>query len=151
MAGPGSGDEAVAAKEAAAATNRSDAAPEQVERFLADLATRKHTDSEEVVLEVEVDGARYTVLRHPLQRGGSEAPLSSREQEIARMIALGYTNKAIAAVLDISAWTVGTHLRRIYGKLGVHSRSAMVARLVEQGSLREVGRSPDWRRLWRSP
>ena len=54
---------------------------------------------------------------------------SEREQEIARMVARGYANKTIAAVLDISTWTVGTYLRRIFAKLGVGTRAAMVARL----------------------
>jgi DNA-binding CsgD family transcriptional regulator len=57
--------------------------------------------------------------------------LSPREQEIARMVARGYPNKTIARVLDISTWTVGTHLRRMFAKLSVGSRAAMVARLLE--------------------
>ncbi len=47
------------------------------------------------------------------------------------MVMKGYPNKTIAAVLDISVWTVGTHLRRIFTKLGVVNRAAMVAQLVE--------------------
>ena len=58
-------------------------------------------------------------------------PLSPREFEIARMVAKGYANKSIATVLDISSWTVSSHLRRIYIKLGVTSRAAMVARLLD--------------------
>jgi DNA-binding CsgD family transcriptional regulator len=50
------------------------------------------------------------------------------------MVARGYPNKTIAAVLDISTWTVGTHLRRIFAKLGVTSRAAMVARIMDEGS-----------------
>jgi DNA-binding CsgD family transcriptional regulator len=49
------------------------------------------------------------------------------------MVAKGYPNKTIAAVLDISPWTVCTHLRRIFAKFGVGSRAAMVARLLEEG------------------
>jgi DNA-binding CsgD family transcriptional regulator len=49
------------------------------------------------------------------------------------MVAEGYPNKTIAAVLDISSWTVSTYLRRMFAKLGVHSRAAMVARIVEEG------------------
>ncbi|HET6499990.1 MAG TPA: helix-turn-helix transcriptional regulator [Amycolatopsis sp.] len=55
--------------------------------------------------------------------------LSPREYEIARMVGLGYTNRAIAAVLEISLYTVSTHMRRIFTKLGVGSRAAMVAAL----------------------
>jgi DNA-binding CsgD family transcriptional regulator len=63
--------------------------------------------------------------------------LSPREREIARMVARGYPNKTIAGVLDISSWTVGTYLRRIYAKLNIGSRAAMVARLMEEGLLKE--------------
>lgn len=37
--------------------------------------------------------------------------------------------------LDISPWTVSTHLRRIFVKLGVTSRAAMVAKLMEDNCL----------------
>ena len=60
--------------------------------------------------------------------------LSPREQEIVRMVAQGQCNKIIADVLNISSWTVCTHLRRIFAKLGVNSRAAMVARLNETGA-----------------
>jgi DNA-binding NarL/FixJ family response regulator len=49
------------------------------------------------------------------------------------MVAKGYPNKTIAAVLEISSWTVCTHMRRIFAKLSVGSRAAMVARLMEDG------------------
>jgi DNA-binding CsgD family transcriptional regulator len=65
------------------------------------------------------------------------APLSPREQEIARMVAEGYPNKTIAAVLEISSWTVATHLRRVFAKLGVRTRAAMVARALEEGLIPE--------------
>jgi DNA-binding CsgD family transcriptional regulator len=81
-----------------------------------------------LLLDVEVDGIRCVLVRVP---AADREPviLSPREQEIARMVAKGYPNKTIAAVLDISTWTVGTYLRRIFAKLGVGTRAAMVARL----------------------
>ncbi len=57
--------------------------------------------------------------------------------EISRLIAGGYPNKTIAAVLQISSWTVPTHLRRIFAKLGVSSPCAMVARMM--GSVKGSG------------
>ena len=60
--------------------------------------------------------------------------LSGRELEIARLVALGHPNKFIADVLQISVWTVGTHMRRIFAKLGVNSRAAMVSRIHQLGS-----------------
>jgi DNA-binding CsgD family transcriptional regulator len=88
-----------------------------------------------VILDVEVDGVRCLLLRVP----EVQAPLSPRETEIARMVAKGYPNKTIASVLDISSWTVASHLRRVFSKLGVSSRAAMVARLLEEGLAVDVG------------
>lgn len=88
---------------------------------------------EEVLCEVDLDGARYRLLRvRPAQRA---AGLSPREREVAALVAQGMATKAIARALSISAWTVCTHLRRIYARLGVGSRAAMVARLLEEGLL----------------
>lgn len=94
-------------------------------------------DAREVILDVEVDGVRCLLVRSPPKPLRTQAMLSPREQEIARMVAKGYPNKTIAAVLDISSWTVGTHLRRIFAKLGVGSRAAMVAQLLQDGLMRE--------------
>ncbi len=52
--------------------------------------------------------------------------LTSRELQITTLVALGWPNKKIAIQLHISEWTVSTHLRRIFAKLGVDSRAAMV-------------------------
>ena len=85
----------------------------------------------EVVLDVALDGCRYQLVRTaPAEETVS---LSSRELEIARMIASGHTNRTVAVILDISPWTVSTHLRRVFAKLNVGSRAAMVARLVAEG------------------
>jgi DNA-binding CsgD family transcriptional regulator len=56
------------------------------------------------------------------------------------MVAKGYPNKTIAAVLEISSWTVGTHLRHIFGKLHVSSRAAMVALMIEAGLIERTTR-----------
>ena len=81
------------------------------------------------VLDVTVDGVRCALT--PVHPSRADA-LSPREREIARMVAQGFTNKMIASVLDISLWTVSTHLRRIFAKLGVSTRAAMVALVVER-------------------
>jgi DNA-binding CsgD family transcriptional regulator len=93
----------------------------------------------ELVFDVELDGTRWLVARARPKPIRVAAIISPREREIARMISKGYPNKTIAAVLEISTWTVSTYLRRIFAKLGVSSRAAMVARLIEEGSLIECG------------
>lgn len=80
-------------------------------------------------MDVEVDGVRCLFFRCE-KPPKTAVKLSPREREIVRMIAKGYPNKAIAGVLEISAWTVCTHLRRIFSKLRVTSRAAMIARVM---------------------
>ena len=64
--------------------------------------------------------------------------LSPRELQIARRVADGATNRAIATALDISLWTVSTHMRRIFAKLGVSSRAEMVAQFFGSGDPGQV-------------
>ena len=77
--------------------------------------------------------------RLPAGPGRSAAILSPREREIARLVAAGHGNKTIARILDISAWTVAAHLRRVFAKLEVASRAEMVARVVEADLLGDGG------------
>jgi DNA-binding CsgD family transcriptional regulator len=73
--------------------------------------------------------------------------ISPRELEIARLVARGATNQAIARALDISTWTVSTHLRRIFAKLSVGTRAEMVAELFGTPHLLSGdGRTNDRRR-----
>lgn len=85
--------------------------------------------SEEILLDAEVEGCRYLLVRMP-KLDPNHVQLSPREHEIVRMVAKGHPNKVIADVLNISSWTVCTHLRRIFAKLGVASRAAMVAQTL---------------------
>lgn len=57
--------------------------------------------------------------------------ISPREEETLRLLAQGLDNKAIAAQLVVSDSTVRTHLRHIYNKLGVNSRTQAVKRAQE--------------------
>jgi DNA-binding CsgD family transcriptional regulator len=60
---------------------------------------------------------------------------TGRELEIARLLALGYSNDQIAASLFLSTNTVKTHLAHLYGKLAVRNRTEAVARCIELGLL----------------
>jgi DNA-binding NarL/FixJ family response regulator len=61
--------------------------------------------------------------------------LTHREQQVLRLIAQSKRNKEIAAVLALSRPTVETHLRNLYAKLGVTSRTAAVHHARELGLL----------------
>jgi DNA-binding CsgD family transcriptional regulator len=117
------------------------------------LRTSAPAAEESVLLDAEVDGVRCVLVRAVAVRAPEppaplpaarrpRASLSPREQEIVRMVAQGYPNKIIADVLEISTWTVGTHLRRIFAKLGVTARAAMVARILEEGLLAPAAEPP---------
>jgi LuxR family maltose regulon positive regulatory protein len=57
--------------------------------------------------------------------------LSERELEVVRLISAGLSNKKITEALFISMSTVKTHLRNIYHKLNVHSRTEAIAKTKE--------------------
>ena len=57
--------------------------------------------------------------------------LSTREIEVMSLIAGGHTNGEIAAHLFLAEKTVKNHVRRIYSKLGVHTRPAAIAHWLE--------------------
>jgi DNA-binding CsgD family transcriptional regulator len=90
-----------------------------------------------VVLDIRMDGVRYTLTRC-FQTEQPPITLSPREREVVRLVAKGLSNKTIAAVLDISPWTVSTHMRRIFTKLEVGSRAEMVTFALQAGLLNSL-------------
>lgn len=92
--------------------------------------------------EVELEKARVQfreVGLRPPPRGSGEgmAGLTAREAEIARLVALRRSNKAIGKELGISPRTVSTHLSNIFQKLDLTSRAALGDRVRELGLLHD--------------
>jgi DNA-binding CsgD family transcriptional regulator len=113
---------------------------DRVEQFVAHVVAAQPSpqpfngfvELSDVLLDIEVEGVRCIVLKGQPPRPPTPA-LTARELEIARMVAHGLPNKTIASVLQISTWTVSSHLRRMFAKLGVATRAEMIGRLLEEG------------------
>lgn len=73
-------------------------------------------------------GAARLVERHV---ASPATVLGERELEVARGLASGESRKKLAARLNLSAHTVTTMTKRIYAKLGVHSRAELAARILK--------------------
>jgi DNA-binding NarL/FixJ family response regulator len=74
---------------------------------------------------------RIAQLRDRLARAGAvHSPLSSREVEVARLVARGLTNKQIGERLYVSERTAENHVQHILVKLGFSNRSQIAAWLA---------------------
>jgi DNA-binding NarL/FixJ family response regulator len=80
-------------------------------------------------------GARLIAADADAQRRAQEDPLSDREREVLRLLALGHTNQEIAQQLYISVRTAETHRAHIMQKLGLSSRADLVRYALTQGLL----------------
>jgi len=81
-------------------------------------------------------GARLAAAEAAAQRRGEADPLSEREHEVLRLLALGHTNQEIAKLLFISVRTAETHRARIMQKLRLGSRAELVRYALANGELR---------------
>ena len=64
----------------------------------------------------------------------AEFSLSARETEIVMLIARGFTTDNVAKKLVISPYTVNTHIRHVYEKVGIHKRSELIDYINRTGS-----------------
>jgi DNA-binding NarL/FixJ family response regulator len=92
--------------------------PEEVRQAIRDVRSGGAPMSAEIARRV------VEAFHQPAKTTGQEAvKLSKRETEILELLTKGLANKEIADRLDISVETVRVHLRRVYEKLHVHSRT----------------------------
>lgn len=89
---------------------------------------------------LELIGKGGALLAKPVahaqaEKGGDGSPLTPREIEILSLVSKGLTNREIAEVLALSKLTVGCHIRNIYKKLAVKSRTQAVFEARSYGLL----------------
>jgi len=84
----------------------------------------------EMVLEALVDPM-------PIESGGSpnSRPLSKREEEIAHMVAEGFSNREISERLVLSEHTIKNYLFRVFEKLGVSTRVELTLYALKRGQV----------------
>jgi len=82
-------------------------------------------------------GARLVTAEAEAEARAEQDPLSEREHEILRLLALGHTNQEIAGELYLSVRTVETHRAHIMQKLRISTRAELVRYALNQGMLDE--------------
>jgi two-component system response regulator NreC len=82
-------------------------------------------------------GARLVSAETAELRRVEEDPLSDREREVLRLLALGHTNQEIAGLLFISVRTAETHRAHIMQKLHLSSRAELVRHALSHGMLED--------------
>ncbi len=83
-------------------------------------------------------GARLAAAEADAQARAAADPLSDREREVLRLLALGHTNQEIAKMLYISVRTAETHRAHIMQKLRLSTRAELVRYALEHGLLDEA-------------
>ena len=106
------------------------------------LKTRSREDLLEAIRKVASGKDAWTrdelrrvtgALATPRLSADIEVPLTQRESEVLRQLALGLTNKEIAAALHISYETVKEHVQHILRKVGVSDRTQAAVWAVRKG------------------
>ena len=80
-------------------------------------------------------GARLVAAESEARKRAEADPLSDREREVLRLLALGHTNQEIAKMLYISVRTAETHRAHIMQKLNLRSRADLVRYALANGLL----------------
>lgn len=98
-------------------------------RLARDALEDAHAIFERLGAVLWVPKAEAELRRISGRRRASVEDLTEMETRVAGLAARGRSNKEIAAALFVSVHTVSAHLSRVYGKLGVRSRTQLAARL----------------------
>ena len=86
----------------------------------------------DAIRRVAAGGLAFSVRPRP---GASSARLSERELDVVRLVVDGRSNDEIAARLGIGAKTVESHLRRLFERFDLASRTELATRALREGWL----------------
>lgn len=97
------------------------------------VKTAPTTELLDAIRRAAAGGLHYGV------RPGGGVLLTAREREVVRLVVDGASNDEIGGRLGISSRTVESHLRRLFERLDVASRTELAARALREGWLEEAG------------
>ena len=96
---------------------------------LQDLAHREQRSTEELAASLLTQAIQQRQAVDARQQDWSS--LSQREQEVAALVCLNYTNRQIASLLNISPETVKSHVRNVLYKFNLHNKQDLKQALEE--------------------
>jgi DNA-binding NarL/FixJ family response regulator len=99
---------------------------------IAGALSQETFSAEQVGQHVRAYFSQLFALGVPVGGNPRIANLTARELEILSLLSKGWADKEIADMLRISAWTVHSHLKKIYEKLRVHTRTEAVVKYLEK-------------------
>jgi DNA-binding NarL/FixJ family response regulator len=108
--------------------------PEQLRSAILEVLTGGAPMTSEIARRVVASFRRRSTQRDETQG------LTPREEEVLTLLSKGFANKEIADKLAVSYETVRDHLKHIYEKLHVHSRTEAMARYLASGESGEGSR-----------
>lgn len=92
-----------------------------------------HPNSSAAEISRQVQSYFKGLLQPPAMRGtGGLARLTRRERDVLALLSKGYIDKEIAPALGISPWTVRGHIKKIFERLNVHTRTEAVVQYLEK-------------------
>jgi DNA-binding NarL/FixJ family response regulator len=106
--------------------------PDRLFEPIAGVSQSKRLDREAIALQVRryfqdvVEGLSAPDTSREM------AKLTHREHEILNLLSKGYVDKEIAEALGISVWTVHGHLKKVFEKLGVHTRTEAAVKYLHK-------------------
>lgn len=103
--------------------------------FLSDITQTKAGDGVEIAVARRDDSQYYKPLYYDSYYTEKQTGLTSRELELLSLISSGKSSKEIAAILNISEHTVGTHRKNMLKKMNVGNTAELLRLAISKGLL----------------